>query len=231
MAITIPQPTVGQREQALQGILNLVVSGELRVEERRSESWIAERLELTRTPVREALAMLARDLLVTQRPQVGVWVRRVTADALDEILRISYQIEHLAVLKLASNLGERDSAELEAALDSLSAAAQNTTDDFLKAEQGFHALLCEKGGFLTGARTIRLWADKSRLFHVEHPLSDIHQRLRDNQELFQALKRGNSSETEAALLGYFTNRLENVQQLRSASERAQHNPGDTGHSL
>src|SRR5438132_711753 len=88
---------VRQRAGALEGIIQLVVDGELPIGQKSSEQRIADLLGgMSRTPVREAVAILARDGVLVQRPQVGVWVRPVSTRELLELTQIVYQIELLA---------------------------------------------------------------------------------------------------------------------------------------
>src|SRR4051812_17178289 len=77
------------RAQVLEHIIDSIVRGDLRIDQRTSEKDISELLGFgsRTTVVREALALLARDGIVGQRPQWGHWVPPVLIDEAKESLR------------------------------------------------------------------------------------------------------------------------------------------------
>jgi DNA-binding GntR family transcriptional regulator len=168
---------IRQRAEALEGIVRLVVSGTLAIGEKTSELRIAEQLGVSRTPVREALAVLARDGVVVQRAQVGVWVRHVPTRELAELTQVAYQIETLAINVLIEGGIEEHLSALTLALEALRTAANRWAPDdhlaqdaFLEAETSLHLAVSREGGLDLGTRGIELWGVKRRLYHVEHPI-------------------------------------------------------------
>lgn len=78
------------------------------------EQEAATQLEMSRTPVREAMLMLQKDGLVEMRPRQGMRVLPVTVEDITEIYEILEVIESLAVRKLAENPDkEREARILE----------------------------------------------------------------------------------------------------------------------
>jgi DNA-binding GntR family transcriptional regulator len=98
---------------AVERIRASIVEGSLALGEQISESALAARLGISKTPVREALLALKLDGLVEIHPQRGTFVFRVTEEQVAEICRFREILE-------AAALGEamaRDRVALVARLD------------------------------------------------------------------------------------------------------------------
>lgn len=175
------------REEVLNGVLELVVAGELGIgdEARTSELWIAEQLGVSRTPVREALAVLAEEGVVVRRPQVGVWVRSVLSPEVAELCEDSCQLEVVSLRALFELMRPTDlEVDLRHALLDLEHAAARwqlmepaddqfvrAQDAYLQAETDLHRLICERGGRDFAGRSVKTLEVKRRIFHVEHPIA------------------------------------------------------------
>lgn len=88
-------PLVSAKEWAEEQIRGLIHTGELVADERVAIGVLAERLGISRTPVRDALWHLEREGLVTINPRVGVYVRRLTRVEAEDIFRLKVEIEPL----------------------------------------------------------------------------------------------------------------------------------------
>ncbi|KZL19286.1 putative HTH-type transcriptional regulator YdfH [Pseudovibrio axinellae] len=78
------------------------------------EQEAATQLEMSRTPVREAMLMLQKDGLVEMRPRQGMRVLPITAGDISEIYEILEVVEGLAIRKLAERtVSEKQLTSLE----------------------------------------------------------------------------------------------------------------------
>lgn len=78
------------------------------------EQEAATQLEMSRTPVREAMLMLQKDGLVEMRPRQGMRVLPITTGDISEIYEILEVIEGLAIRKLAEKpISEKQARALE----------------------------------------------------------------------------------------------------------------------
>jgi len=73
---------------------------------------LAERLQMSRTPVHEALKALSREGLVRVVPRVGYIVTPVTASDIDEIFALRLSLEGLGAALAAERITDRDVASL-----------------------------------------------------------------------------------------------------------------------
>ncbi|MER6144194.1 GntR family transcriptional regulator [Streptomyces sparsogenes] len=98
------------REQIREHIVEGIVSGRWKPGERIVERRIATELEVSQTPVREALRELETLRLIESAPNKGVRVRNLTAADLEEIYPVRAGLEQIAAELAAPRLAEDTSA-------------------------------------------------------------------------------------------------------------------------
>ena len=114
---------------------------------------VSRELGTSQAPVREALRELQGLRLVEVRPYKGARVRQVSDEEVRESFEVRALLEEFAAERAAPALS-RDTAPLEAALDTMRAAADpRDCDAFVSADLAFH-------------RTIVTLADHGTLLHV-----------------------------------------------------------------
>ncbi|MDX5363077.1 MAG: GntR family transcriptional regulator [Pseudazoarcus pumilus] len=103
------------------------------------EQSLAEEYGISRTPLREALKVLAAEGLVTLKPRRGCYVNEVSERDLDEIFGVMSLLESEAASLAARKADKTDLTELQAIHDRLEAAArERDIDRFFEANQAFH---------------------------------------------------------------------------------------------
>ena len=85
-----------------------ILRGELEPGERLMEIALANRLGVSRTPVREAIRMLENEGLVVMRPRRGAQVARITRQELNDVLEIRTSLECLAIERACERMDEED---------------------------------------------------------------------------------------------------------------------------
>jgi len=93
-------------------ILNLIVEGELKLDERINSDDIAKSFGVSRTPVREALKSLEKTGLVHFKSYTGAYVRKLTIEEIEEIYCIRMQLETFVLKKVVENVTEVDIDQL-----------------------------------------------------------------------------------------------------------------------
>lgn len=85
-----------ERHRAYRLILDQILGGEINVSASFSERRLSEKLDMGRTPIREALRDLARDGILEVRPAKGTYVRPLYLEDVREIYEIRKALEGLA---------------------------------------------------------------------------------------------------------------------------------------
>ena len=135
-------------EQAYFELKEAILAGELAPGTALAETELADAMGISRTPVREALALLRRDGLVIQQPNASNVVRVLTDDEVRELFLIREALEGVAVREFIAHTADAASvAALRAILDAQRAAmAAGDVDGFLGADEEFHLTVCRRAG-------------------------------------------------------------------------------------
>ncbi len=83
-------------EELTTALRELIVNGELQPGKKVPEKDLCELYGVSRTPLREALKVLATDGLVHLEPNRGAWVSQITIEDLDEMFPVMAALEALA---------------------------------------------------------------------------------------------------------------------------------------
>ncbi len=98
---------------AYERVLAQIRSGELRPGDRLTETDIAQRLRISRTPVREAIRQLEADGLVAHVPRVGATVRSLDYSEVMELYEMRTVLESTAALMATRAASDIEISELE----------------------------------------------------------------------------------------------------------------------
>ena len=175
--------------QAYDEIKRMILAGELRGGERVSERDLTGRLNVSRTPLREALKQLAREGLVQSRPQSGHYVRTYDLKTVDDLYGRRETLEARAITLAIARMEAGDRKQLQALRQSLRKydADAEQSDRELVASQDVHesivriardAFLLETLLRLYDRLQLFVWIDA--LYEDEAKLTRAeHQRLLD----------------------------------------------------
>jgi DNA-binding GntR family transcriptional regulator len=199
------EPTVDRqsyRAQAIQIIRSQIVSGRLEPGSLHSIGAIAERLNVSITPVREALHDLAKDGLVEMRRNRGFVVRRPNETELDEIVQVRTMLEVGAIAEITDRSLIKDFAALRDLCERNRAYAwAKDWESFVETDREFHLGIL---GSLDNSRLVEIVGnlrDQSRLWGLERIAgSESFQRsLEEHSALLDAIEAGDSEAARAIM--------------------------------
>lgn len=131
-------------EELAQELRRAILDGSLPGGSRLVESKIAQEYGVSKTPVREALQILAAEGLVVQRPRRGAFVAEFSERDLEEIGGIRGVLEGYAARLVAARRDPAVLAHLERVIDEMEAA--DNQEALLELHLSFHRLLVESSG-------------------------------------------------------------------------------------
>jgi DNA-binding GntR family transcriptional regulator len=106
------------------------------------EQALASEYGISRTPLREALKVLAAEGLVVLKPRRGCYVTELSEQDIDEVFPVMALLEGRVAEEAARRATSADFAHLAAIHEELERhAATNDADRFFEANQRFHAAL------------------------------------------------------------------------------------------
>ena len=135
------------RDVVFKTLRQAILTGELQPGERLMEITLANRLGVSRTPVREAIHKLEQEGLVIMMPRRGAQVAQITEKDLCEVLEVRLGLEEMAVRFACERMSDEQFKELCAAADEFSAAIdRNDLTTLAQADEKFHSLICRATG-------------------------------------------------------------------------------------
>lgn len=108
---------VTSSDRVLIAIQRAIVDGDIPAGSKISEPELARRFEVSRAPLREALARLERCHLIERIPNAGARVVKLSIDALLHLYQIREELEGLACRLAAEYMPEDEIIELQGLLD------------------------------------------------------------------------------------------------------------------
>ncbi|MDE7247698.1 MAG: GntR family transcriptional regulator [Lachnospiraceae bacterium] len=132
------------RDVVFNALRQAIVTGEFAPGERLMEMKLADKLGVSRTPVREAIRMLELEGLVVMIPRRGAEVARITEKDLRDALEVRTAIEELSVELACARIDEEGKERLKQACNEFKEAiatkhVQNIVDGDVK----FHEVIFE----------------------------------------------------------------------------------------
>lgn len=153
------------------------------------EGEIAERLGMSKTPVREALGMLVHERFVEVRPRQGYRVTDVTLADVQEIFQLRLLLEPAAAELAAERAKPEHLQILRASVD----AEGTATEDFVERSGTFHTVLADASGNRRLSNSLRhLFEEMQRLQYIGSSAGspDVDESI-EHGELLDALLKGN----------------------------------------
>ena len=163
------------------------------------EQALAEHYGISRTPLREALKVLASEGLVTLKPRRGCYVTEISERDLDEVFAVMSMLEGECARSSATKASAADLERLRAIHTDLeNAAAAGDIDGFFEANQAFHLALQEIADnrwLLQVIEDLRKVIKLSR-HHSLFSEGRLAQSLAEHRDILQALLARDGSRAE-----------------------------------
>lgn len=157
---------------------------------------------ISRTPLREALKVLASEGLVTLKPRRGCYVTEISERDLDEIFPLMAMLEGRCAFEATNRAQPDDVHKLEAIHNELERFAQNNQiDRFFEANQEFHHRIQQISGnrwLLQVIQDLRKVLKLTRL-HSLTIEGRLQQSLAEHRQIMAAIKARDARRAETAM--------------------------------
>lgn len=163
------------------------------------EQKLAEQYGISRTPLREALKVLASEGVVELKPRRGCYVTEISRQDMDDIFPLMAMLEGRCALEAVRRAKPADIRALKAIHERLEVAAKDgRIDAFFEANQEFHRLIQELANnrwLLSVIQDLRKVLKLSRL----HSLSlegRLQQSLEEHRAIMSAFEANDAEKAE-----------------------------------
>lgn len=124
-----------------------ILTGELKPGERLMEIHLANRLGVSRTPIREAIRKLELEGLVKMIPRRGAEVANITEKNLRDVLEVRQALEQLAIRLACERITEEEKSVLRQCMHECERTVRTgDTSAIAKADVAFHDVIVEASG-------------------------------------------------------------------------------------
>lgn len=189
-------------DEAARGLRALIQSGELKPRQRLNEAELARRFRISRTPLREAIKILATEGLLDLLPNRGARVASISEDEIDEMLEVIAGLEATAGELACAKITAEDLARLEALHEQLTETYRNRdVAAYFDINRQIHEAIIDtaRNSTLTGIYTM-LSGRVQRARYVAHKTQAQWQGAMNDHEGIMALLRARDGAALGRLL-------------------------------
>ncbi|NLY90829.1 MAG: GntR family transcriptional regulator [Firmicutes bacterium] len=188
--------------EVINAIINAIVSGELKPGDHIVEQHIAQQMQISRAPVREAIRELAAQDIIRLIPRKGAFVAPLDPKNIEGIYLLRSYLEGLAARLAVLRLTEADLNELYLLNYQMGEAAlKNNVNTFIDLDLRFHDFICQHCAHPQLKKMIdgvqlqtKLFMNMSKWHLAAH--SELHREMNAHQPLLEALRARNQDEAE-----------------------------------
>ena len=173
-------------------IKQVILNSQVRPGEQLHIEKLAEKMNVSRTPIREALLRLEGDGLVESASRVGFFVKGITKRDLRELFELREITEGYAAEKAASLLTDDDLAQIDSLQkEAVSAVEQKNLPKFNEMEIALHTFIIKKS---QNRRLLKLIESLKDLIHRQRFLAlksfeNVKKSLNEHQLIINALHK------------------------------------------
>jgi DNA-binding GntR family transcriptional regulator len=158
--------------QAYQALRHAILSGELSSDERLIETQLAAKLQVSRTPIREALRLLQHENLVTLDSNGGLYVVNLSQEDAEQLYDCRIALEQQSTMEACKNATDEQLRRLDLILVQSkklleSKPTQLTTFQMLNLDYQFHRSLAQSSGNPWLASLLDQVFDKMQLLRIQ----------------------------------------------------------------
>jgi DNA-binding GntR family transcriptional regulator len=189
------------RDWVYHALLEAIVRGQVRPGAWLSEVSLATQLEVSRTPLREALQRLQSDLLIERGQNGKLYVRGLSVKEARDLYAVRASLEELTVEEVAANVTAAKLATLKEILERMRSAIDQV-EDVAEGGRDFHDVLLEIGGNEITSWTLgqlKPHIDRYRFLSTRTSLERGTQAVREHEEIFESLRDGNVEAAKASM--------------------------------
>jgi DNA-binding GntR family transcriptional regulator len=192
-------------ERAYDQLLDRMLSGEYPAGTLLQERPLADALQISRTPVREALAKLEAEGLVTRHAGRLLIVRDIPVQELMQILHVRSILEVEAVALAAGRISAAQLATLRATFEQQMQGPLPDNGNHWGADDLLHGAICEASGNAVLTEMVRGLRRRTRMFNLKRMPERFLPGCREHLAIIEALERGDEKLARRSMATHLEN--------------------------
>lgn len=197
------------RDVVFNTLRQAILKGELEPGERLMEIQLAERLGVSRTPIREAIRKLELEGLVIMIPRKGAEVAKISEKNLKDVLEVRRAMEELAVELACERMSDEGLEQLSLAQAEVAKAISEGQDltNIAEADEHYHDVIYDGTGNRRLIQLINNLREQMYRYRIEY-IKDKNKRvvlIREHEQITKALQARSVQSAKEAIREHIDN--------------------------
>ena len=196
------------RDVVFNTLRQAILKGELAPGERLMEIQLAEKLGVSRTPIREAIRKLGLEGLVLMIPRKGAEVAKISEKSLRDVLEVRRSLEELAIELACQRMSEEELVDLEQAQRAFrQAISQGMAMSIAETDEHYHDIIYQGTCNDKLVQMLNNLREQMYRYRLEY-IKDEDKRqvlLVEHEHILAALKGRNIAEAKTAMREHIDN--------------------------
>ena len=209
------------RDVVFNTLRQAILKGELKPGERLMEIALAERLGVSRTPIREAMRKLEQEGLVVMIPRRGAQVANITEKDLNDVLEVRIALENVAIEKACARMTEEEMRRLWlAAKEFEHTIAEGNLVKLAEADVAFHEVIYQASDNKRLIQVLNNMREQIYRYRVEY-LKDENNYptlMKEHKDIVEGLVRKNKMQVTATMHQHVKNQAVAVKAMIQEQE-------------
>ena len=211
------------RDVVFNTLRQAILTGELKPGERLMEIHLANKLGVSRTPIREAIRKLELEGLVTMIPRRGAEVAQITEKSMSDVLEVRRAMDVLCVELACERITEDELEDLKAACEHFEQAVKTKdAKKIAQADVALHDIIVHATGNQRLVQLVNNLSEQMYRYRFEY-IKDFsqHQRLvEEHRIIYESLvKKDKETVSEAAKTHIDNQKKAIIKQIRLEREK------------
>lgn len=201
-AVNKEQRSISKVQKAYDMILNKILSGELAPGMSLSERELSELLQLSRTPVKDALNRLSFEGYVDMFPDKGATVSKIGLPEVLELYEIRGAVEGLSARLAATRRSEKDIERMQNSIAQHRTCIASGAIEAAQFDDEFHIDIAQASRNTRLAAQIELVIRQCRraaIFQNQHNPQRVEKSIQQHEAILQAIIGGQAEEASRAM--------------------------------
>ncbi|MCM1118487.1 MAG: GntR family transcriptional regulator [bacterium] len=211
------------RDVVFNTLRQAILTGELKPGERLMEIHLADKLGVSRTPIREAIRKLELEGLVTMIPRKGAEVAQITEKSMNDVLEVRRAMDALCAELACERITDEETQLLGQACEAFEAAVRTRdVKRIAQADVELHDIIVQATGNQRLVQLINNLSEQMYRYRFEY-IKDAsqHQRLiEEHRVIYESiLKKDRETASQAARMHIDNQKKAIIAQIRSEKKR------------
>ncbi len=210
------------RDVVFNTLREAILKGDLQPGERLMEITLANKLGVSRTPVREAIRKLELEGLVIMIPRKGAQVAKITESDLNDVLEVRLGLEGLVMQFACERINEEQLEKIRASMEEFKTRIHDEDITRLaEADVKFHELIYESTNNKRLIQIINNLREQIYRYRIEYLKDQTSRELlvEEHREIYEAIKNRDFVSAYESMKNHITNQQKTIiKSLREEDE-------------